>query len=166
MVFVLFIDVSRESGRGPRRHWVLHQYWCSGVGLQRAGRERRKASHSLCGHSVLLTQPYGISHLIRCPWPLWPQSLCILPFSASLEAGSPKSALCKRCSVVSDSSRPHGLEKPTQAPLFMEFSSQRILEWVAMPFSGGSSRPRDPGSPALQAILYHLSHRDAPIMPQ
>ena len=32
----------------------------------------------------------------------------------------------------------------------------RILEWVAVPFSRGSSQPR---SPTLQAILYQLSHR-------
>ena len=30
-----------------------------------------------------------------------------------------------------------------QAPLSMGFSSKRILEWVAMPFSRGSSPPRD-----------------------
>ena len=32
----------------------------------------------------------------------------------------------------------------------------RILEWVAVPFSRGSSQPR---SPTLQVILYQLSHR-------
>ena len=30
-----------------------------------------------------------------------------------------------------------------QAPLSMEFSRQEILEWVAIPISRGSSRPRD-----------------------
>ena len=64
----------------------------------------------------------------------------------------------------------------------------RILEWVAIPFSRGSSRPRDQtfqedvdpinlstpglsdheGSPALQAdcrqILYHLSHKGKPCL--
>ena len=34
----------------------------------------------------------------------------------------------------------------------------RILEWGAFPFSRGSSQPR---SPALQAILYQLSHTEA-----
>ena len=42
----------------------------------------------------------------------------------------------------------------------------RILVWVAIPFSRGSSQPRDPiWSPALQAdslILYHLSHQGSP----
>ena len=33
-----------------------------------------------------------------------------------------------------------------------EILQARILEWVAVPFSWGSSQPRDqPGSPALQA---------------
>ena len=36
--------------------------------------------------------------------------------------------------VVSDSLRPHGLHGILQA---------RILEWVAVPFSRGSSQPRD-----------------------
>ena len=50
-----------------------------------------------------------------------------------------------------------------QAPLSMGFSRQRILEWVAMPSSRGSSRPRDrthipyvscPG----REILYYYCH--------
>ena len=37
---------------------------------------------------------------------------------------------------------------------------ERILAWVAIPFSRGSSRPKDQtGSPVLQAFLYHLSHQ-------
>ena len=39
----------------------------------------------------------------------------------------------------------------------------RILEWVAIPFSRGSSYPEtEARSPALQAILYHLSHQGSP----
>ena len=35
----------------------------------------------------------------------------------------------------------------------------RILEWVAIPFSRGSSDPGiEPRSPALRQMLYHLSH--------
>ena len=48
-------------------------------------------------------------------------------------------------SVMSDSSRPHGRYSPWNSP-------GRILEWVAFPFSRGSSQPRDQtGSRALQA---------------
>ena len=40
------------------------------------------------------------------------------------------------CSVVSDYLRPHGLYSPG-------ILQARILEWVAFPFSRGSSQPRD-----------------------
>ena len=40
------------------------------------------------------------------------------------------------CSVVSNSLRPHGLYSPWNSPA-------RILEWIAFPFSRGSSQPRD-----------------------
>ena len=36
----------------------------------------------------------------------------------------------------------------------------RIVEWAAIPFSRGLSNPgMEPGSPALQADFYHLSHK-------
>ena len=41
------------------------------------------------------------------------------------------------CSVVSDSLQPHGLYSPWNS------LQARILEWVATPFSRGSSQPRD-----------------------
>ena len=47
------------------------------------------------------------------------------------------------CSVVSDSLQPHGLYVACQVPLSMGFPGQEILEWVAIPFSRGSSQPRD-----------------------
>ena len=48
---------------------------------------------------------------------------------------------CAECSIVSDSLQ------PCQAPLSMGILQARILEWVAMLFSRGSSQPR---SSALQ----------------
>ena len=36
----------------------------------------------------------------------------------------------------------------------------RILEWIASPFSRGSSRPRIPGLLHRRQILYHLSYRE------
>ena len=45
------------------------------------------------------------------------------------------------CSVVSDSLGPHG-QQPTRL-LFHGILQARILEWVAIPFSGGSSQPRN-----------------------
>ena len=44
-------------------------------------------------------------------------------------------------SVVSDSLRPHGLQ-PSNSSV-QGILQARILEWVAFPFSRGSSRPRD-----------------------
>ena len=42
----------------------------------------------------------------------------------------------------------------------------RILEWVAIPFSRGSSRPRDQtwGLLHCRQILYHLSHKGKPCL--
>ena len=58
---------------------------------------------------------------------------------------------------MSSSLRPHGLYSPCN-------SRARILEWIAFPFSGGSSQPR---SPALQVdSLPAESHsKEALIMP-
>ena len=44
-----------------------------------------------------------------------------------------------------------------QAPLSMKFSQTRILEWVAVSFSRGSSQPRDPTCVSCvgRQILYH-----------
>ena len=57
-------------------------------------------------------------------------------------------------SVVSNSLQPQELYIAHQTPLSMDFSRLRILEWVAISFSKGSSQgfPRTHGSnPALQA---------------
>ena len=44
-----------------------------------------------------------------------------------------------------------------------EILQARILEWVAVPFSRGSSQSRDgPRSPALQADSLPLSHQGSP----
>ena len=53
-----------------------------------------------------------------------------------------------------------------QASLSMGFFQARILEWVAIPFSKGSSQPRDhPGCPALKADSYDLPTRKAYTLP-
>ena len=46
-------------------------------------------------------------------------------------------------------------------------SQARILEWVAMPFSRGSSQPRDQtwGLLHCRQILYHLSHQGSLLNP-
>ena len=58
----------------------------------------------------------------------------------------------ERRSVVSDSLRVHGILQAS------------ILEWVAFPFSRGSSQPRDQTQVAhlCRGILYQLSHKGSP----
>ena len=46
-----------------------------------------------------------------------------------------------------------------QAPLSVGILQARILEWVAMPFSGGSSQPREGG----RWILYHCATWEDPL---
>ena len=57
-------------------------------------------------------------------------------------------------SVLSDSLRPHGLVHG--------ILQARILEWVAFPFSRGSSQPRDWTQISHIAICYQLSHKGSP----
>ena len=49
-----------------------------------------------------------------------------------------------------------------QAPLSLGFFQARILEWVAIPFSRGSSRPRDRthvSCISCRQVLYHWCHQ-------
>ena len=50
-----------------------------------------------------------------------------------------------------------------QAPLSMGFFQARILEWVATPFSRGSSHPRDQTCVSCigRQVLYHWATREA-----
>ena len=61
--------------------------------------------------------------------------------------------------------------KVTQSTLYepMDYTvhgilQARILEWVAFPFSRGSSQSRgsDPGLPHCGQILYQVSHKGSP----
>ena len=50
-----------------------------------------------------------------------------------------------------------------QAPLSTGIFQAKILEWVTMPLSRGSSQPRARTQfPTWQAGLYHLSHQGSP----
>ena len=58
---------------------------------------------------------------------------------------------CSAPSVVSNSLRPHGLCSPPGSSIHGILQA-RILKWVAISFTRGSSRPGiEPGSPVLQA---------------
>ena len=62
------------------------------------------------------------------------------------------------CSVVSDSLQPYGLVHG--------ILQAGMLEWVAFPFSRGSSQPRDRTQVSRSwQILYQLSHQGSLIFP-
>ena len=100
-----------------------------------------KARQQVNGEILVQVLPWGtLSPVINTsPWrwlqptqeksqkPLHP---CLLSESESVS-----------CSIVSDSLQPHGLYPPGSS--VHGILQARILEWVAIPFSRGSSRPRD-----------------------
>ena len=63
-------------------------------------------------------------------------------------------------SVMSDSLRPRGLYSPLCSSVH-RIPQAGILEWVDIPFSKWSSRPK-PGVLHFRQILYHLSHQGSP----
>ena len=78
------------------------------------------------------------------------------------EAGRSRKARDKGCSVVSDSFAA-SWTVAHQAPLSMEFSRQEY--WSGLPFPSPGDLPDtriEPRSPALQQLLYHLSHQGSP----
>ena len=73
---------------------------------------------------------------------------------------SPRSA---SLSVMSDSLRPHG---PLQTTLSMKFLRQQYRSGLPFPSPGDLPDPGiEPGSPALQADCYRLSHHGSCINP-
>ena len=60
--------------------------------------------------------------------------IIVLCLATTFDIVSPLYWVSESCSVVSDSLWPHGLYSPWNS---------RVLEWVAIPFSRGSSQPRD-----------------------
>ena len=67
----------------------------------------------------------------------------------------------ERSSVVSGSLRPHGILPGFSVHGVLQ---ARRLEWVAIPFSRGSSQPQglNPDLPHCRQILYCLSHQGRP----
>jgi len=59
------------------------------------------------------------------------------------------------CSVVSDSLRPYDCSPPGSVHGILQ---ARILEWVAMPFSRGSSQPKDWTQDFLKKLKIELSY--------
>ena len=83
----------------------------------------------------------------------WQKDMCFYIASWNTSLGA-----CVSCSVVSDSTNPWTVA--CKAPLSMELSRQEY--WCELSFPSTEDLPDpeiEPGSPALQQILYHLSHR-------
>ena len=77
-----------------------------------------------------------------------------------LTEGYSYTCLLFSCEVVSDSLGPHGLSSPPDSSIH-DISQARILEWVAISFSRGSSQPKDWTcvSYISRWILYHWATR-------
>ena len=78
----------------------------------------------------------GLIHFLDC------MTLLLLPPAANNLASSPTLLRSESCSAVSDSLQLHGLYSPWNSP-GRNSGVARIVEWVAFPFSRGSSQPRD-----------------------
>ena len=115
----------------------------------------------------------GQSHVVqsRVPREAGRDGGPVLPLSRATSQERPGactgcSALCL-CSVVSDSVRPHGLQ-PSRL-LCPWDSPGKILEWAAISFSRGSSRPRDQTSvsvsPALAGGFFTTAPPGKPLHP-
>ena len=101
-----------------------------------------------CSHTLLMAHRWLIGSLEPFYWPETATFSYRLSFVR----------LVLSCSVVSDSWRTH---EPGSS-VYGIFQA-RILEWIAFPFSRGSSRPR---FPALQAVFTIWATREALGPPQ
>ena len=96
----------------------------------------------------------GVCYQERGPRFQWPGNLYRKVNTTGLGLLSSES---ESCLVMSNSLRPYGLYSSWNSP-------DQTLEWIAFPFSRGSSQPRfqTPGLPHCRWILYQLSHEGNP----
>jgi len=89
-------------------------------------------------------------------------TISVPSYFSHLRSGSKRGLLCAVCSVTSDSFRPHGLY-PSQL-LCPGISQAGILEWAAISYSMGFSRPRDRTRIFCigRQIVYHCAIWEAP----
>ena len=73
--------------------------------------------------------------------PILGQGLCLAGSQRSADNSHTLKERKRSCSVVPNSLQPYALAH--QAPLSMVILQARILKWVAISFSKGSSQPRD-----------------------
>ena len=134
--------------------WVLYsvlEVWNQGVGHTKflSGVSGKKLF--LFIHVLGRIQVLAVGGLM-CPFPYWLPSALRGP-SQAFSTWIPET-------VHSDSLWHHGTMVSVHGIL-----QARILEWVVIPFSRGSSQPRGQSAldlPCCRQILYHLSHQGRP----
>ena len=111
-----------------------------------------REGHLQCTHSVLCA--WRQSRDNKTYW----LTLLRVTFSEAAKLPALWTRTCVLCSVMSDSLWPHGLPPGSS---MLGISQGRILEWVAVSSSRGSSWPRDGTwvSCIGEGILYRLSHQ-------
>ena len=111
------------------------------------------------------------SHWVTESWEIWTTQTENKPGSYSPKASPfPQSNICSKylwkwkCYLLSHVQLFAPLRTiASQAPLFMEFSRKEYWDGLLFPSPGDLQDPGiEPGSPALQQILYLLSHQRSP----
>ena len=188
--------------KSSKNNWKIRQIFCWCLGKSKEGivtqAERRKDRYRTTG-SVKVSSLWRIKlnsvnniriHLPLAQNVLTPESTCEPQTSTDIHggctcglgedcatlAGLPSPALSQHesvsCSVVSDSLQPQGLW-PARFSVHGILQA-RILEWVTVPSSRKSSRPRDLADPGIEPMsftstftssqdFYHSCHLGSPL---
>ena len=134
----------------------LYLYWVMAQGLW-------TSSLQCCSNQLF---PYWFSVWMMYPlsrvWVLKSLTIIALPFTSLFSfIVHAKSLQFQSCTIVCDP-MDHNLPGSSVHGILQA----RRLEWVAMPFSRGSSQPRDriQGLPHCRQILYHLRQQGSPLV--
>ena len=138
----------------PFRNFTLFFYiptWMGFPGTHTNVTELQTINSGSCSH-------IGLAGAI-----LWPQFRMWLKHSTKLMWwaslwGQKWHKFCESCSVVSNSLWPHGLDSSWNSPGQNTGVGSRFLLQGIFPTQGSN-----PGLPQCRWVLYHLSHREAPI---
>ena len=106
--------------------WWLMQRW---RGLENVSQVFGLLNNAINGHRTLQKEAW-IWGTLKIKWK---QNIWVTNYQALRRSWKWSVWKCESCSVVSDSLWPHG----------HGILQARVLEWVALPFSRGSSQPRD-----------------------
>ena len=151
-----------------KKHWDLCVFntkkeWGRGEDRQYLGRQAGTSSpRAFAAHRVIIHLLSFIQHLFGI--------YCVLRHTETLPSQSDTQTHNVLC-LVAQSFMSDSFVTPWtvahQAPLPMGILQARILEWVAMPSSRGSSQPRDQTQASCMAggFFYCLSHQGSPLPP-